>query len=93
MLIPAGSVEYVHVDVTVTRENAPTQPVDATARMAFVPSRTTPAEDDWDTADYTAGVVRRRYDGNLPPGAYDVWVEITAGDEIPLVNAGRLDLA
>jgi len=90
MMIPAGSVEYVHVDVTVTREG---QPTPATARMAFVRRRAVPTERDWAPAAYESGTVRRRYDGDLPPGGYDVWVEISAGDEVPLVNAGRLDLA
>ncbi|MGV3564213.1 MAG: hypothetical protein ACO1ON_13125 [Nocardioides sp.] len=91
MVIPAISIEHIHVPVSVTSGGLPVAP---TVRIAVVDdcTGTTPGDDDWHDADWIDGGVRWLYLGNLPAGTYAVWVRITDAPEIPVRRAGVLVL-
>lgn len=95
-----GSVEYV--DFPVEAENDPTLfPVE----VAIVATGSVPNEDesDWRAADWQAegptGVWRARLlvgssgiDTDYPAGLYDAFVRITAAPEVPVLEAGGIEL-
>jgi hypothetical protein len=96
--ISAASTEYVKVAVFATKNGQVVNPTSDTVQMAF--TNAPPQTGDWKAASWEtaapsyfarclvgpSGVIQ------LAPGTYDVWVKVTDIPEIPVKNAGRLDV-
>jgi hypothetical protein len=96
----AASLEYVNVRVTAklvkTAYNPTTKPVD----MAFVSTSSSPADDDWNTAEWETVdgeyiakcLVGPTGTRSLDPGTYAVYVRVTDDPEVPVIYAGVLEV-
>lgn len=86
----APTQEYVSVPVSATGLDISADVVE----LAFTHD-TEPEEAQWLTAEWVAGAARILIgtDGHpLVAGAYTVWVRITDNPEIPVLQAGRLNI-
>lgn len=89
--IPRSSVEYVHVDV-VGSGTLTALPVS----MAILPEGQDPVSGDWKTAawvgDTAQVLVGPSQVLDLAKGTYMVWVKVTSTPEIPVLQAGRMQI-
>ncbi len=91
------STQYVQVTVA-----AAVNPTSSTVQMAFPLVNVLPVSGDWKTASWvadTAPYICQSMVGpgeygvvNLPTGLYDIWVQITAGEEDVIFKAGSLEI-
>lgn len=96
--ISAASTEYVKVAVFATKAGQVINPTSDTVQMAF--TNAPPQVGDWKAASWETAApsyLARCLVGpsgtiTLAPGTYDVWVKVTDIPEVPVKNAGRLDV-
>ncbi|TVL89756.1 hypothetical protein [Streptomyces sp. SAJ15] len=94
MDLATTSTEYVHVSVTATSGGDPVN-LTTPPRLAFLTSRSNPADGDWRTGEWSSGAARLLVgpDGGaieLAPGTYWTWATWEAGAETPVYRAGRI---
>jgi hypothetical protein len=98
MLIASSSNEYVIVPVQITIGGSPYNPTADTVQMAFVSGSAQPSS--FSTASWTTTVQGTYYAkclvGSagtvLAPGLYTVWVKIQDSPEVPIRQAGTLQV-
>lgn len=98
--ISSLSLERVKVPVTATVNGAAYNPTGGTVVMAFKRPKDTPAAGDWRTASWETisgkhharalvgpgGVVE------LTTGRWNVWVKISDDPEVPVIDAGAIEV-
>lgn len=101
MDVSSASTEDVLVPVTATILGAAYDPTVDPVAVAFLPNRVTPASDDWHTATwqtfggahYAVCLVGPANGGVvLAVGTWTVWVKVSDNPEVPVMQAGYLNI-
>lgn len=104
MKISTASLEYVRVPVRASEAGATVDISTLTVQVAFT-AETTPVSGDWKAAAwetdattdpdtyYARCLVGPAGTVTLAAGFYSVWVKVTDSPEIPVLLAGRLQVA
>jgi hypothetical protein len=98
------SKEYVRVQIEALASGLFVNPTPDTVEMAFPVASTDPVGGDWKAASWETDATSNptRYFARclvgpggtvaLTDGLYDVWVRVTDSPEIPVKNAGQLEV-
>jgi hypothetical protein len=101
MIIASSSTEYVNVPVSATMAGTPYNPTGDLVYMAFVAGSAQPStfyEGNWVTTVQGTYIARclvgpANSGTVLAPGLYVVWVKITDSPEVPIRQAGTLQIS
>lgn len=99
--ISALSLERIKVPVTATVNGASYNPTVDTVQMAFKPPKDEPAAGDWLTASWET--IGGKYHARalvgpgggvitLTKGRWNVWLKVTDNPEVPVIDAGQIEV-
>jgi hypothetical protein len=99
------SLEYVRAPVRALKNGVPFDPTGDTVQLAFLPTGSSPTSGDWKTSSWevgAAGTQSATYFARclvgpggaitLALGVYVVWVKVTDAPEVPVLQAGTLEI-
>lgn len=96
------TLEYVRIQVSAAAAGTPINPTGDTVTMAFVTPGATPGVADWHTATWDTATANGVYTAQclvgpggtatLPAGVYSVWIKVTDNPEIPVRQAGQIQI-
>lgn len=96
--IAAVSTQFVSVDITASAGGMGFNPTSFPVNFAFISGPTEPQSGDWKTgqwagsgAPYIAQILVGPSNGlSLAPGSYQIWVQIIATPQVPVIQVGTL---
>lgn len=102
LTLSALTLEYIRVQVSATANGSPVNPTGDIVQLAFVAPGTSPGVSDWKTASWDTVAPNGVYTAQclvgpagtvqLAAGVYAVWVKVTDSPEIPVRQAGSVQI-